>query len=79
MPGNEPQVVKFLVAGIGTLELPLLGRVRTVGIPGKETGEILLLKSIDEVDSSMSHNAHKKADVYINGILGHLEDAKRIR
>ena len=63
MPGNEKQIVKFLLDTKGSLTLPHLGRIVSIKNPitnGEST-------EVSDVDEMKSDDARKKADIIVNG------------
>jgi hypothetical protein len=62
MPGNEKQVVEFLISNKGSLELPHLGLLTSVKNP-VGNGGLIELSSADDVRED---NSSKKADIFLN-------------
>tara|TARA_Y100001978_G_scaffold190486_1_gene193738 strand:+ start:199 stop:960 length:762 start_codon:yes stop_codon:yes gene_type:complete len=64
MPGNELDVVKYLIKKRGKVELPHLGLVKSIRSPGNS----LELTNESDVYRVCSDDASKKADILINDI-----------
>jgi hypothetical protein len=65
MPGNEKEVLKFIINNRSKLILPLIGLVRKIEIPRED--ELVEIINIKHLDTFYSDDANKKADIFING------------
>lgn len=64
MPGNEKEVIEFIVNNRSQLNLPIIGAINKIEIPrGNRLEEITNIK---QLYNFYSDDAHKKADVFIN-------------
>jgi hypothetical protein len=64
MPGNEKQVVEFLITNKNSIELPHLGVLTSVKNPSAN-GSLVELDSAEDVRED---NSSKKADIFLNEI-----------
>lgn len=62
MPGNEKQVVEFLISNKGSITLPNLGLLTSVKNPGSN-GRLIEVTSSEDVRED---NSSKKADIFLN-------------
>ena len=62
MPGNESAVIKFLLANLGTCDLPQLGNLTHIGNPGSNGS----IETVTDPAQVHSDNSSKKADIYLN-------------
>jgi hypothetical protein len=67
MPGNEIEVIKYLVRNNGKIELPHLGLIESIGAPRSNLSAFTLIKSEKDLALVSSENSSKKADIYLNG------------
>lgn len=68
MAGNEKEVARFLVVNKGRVSLNQIGRVVSVGAPGRDEGTYNEISNERDVDILLaSEDSRKKADIYING------------
>lgn len=66
MPGNEKNVVKFLLDNRLNIKLRHLGEIFSIKSP-ISTGQMQDLHTIEDVESFVKEDSkHKKADIYIN-------------
>jgi hypothetical protein len=68
MAGNEIAIVQYLVSNIGTVKLPHLGLVKTIGAPDDSSNKFTEIKSLEDLQTVSTEDAKKKADIYINGV-----------
>jgi hypothetical protein len=66
MPGNELEVVKYLLKNKDHLLLKTIGKIVSIGAP-KPNGGFKIIDDVSDIESISSHNSSKKADIYING------------
>lgn len=62
MPGNELQVVNYIISRRGKLNLPHIGPVISVANP-ESNGRLVEINNVNQVSSD---NATKKADIFLN-------------
>ena len=66
MPGNEIEVVKYLVKNKGNVILNHLGNVIKISSP--TAGGVIEICDIDDIEHVHADDARKKADIFINDI-----------
>lgn len=64
MPGNEKEVIEFIVKNRSQLNLPIIGAINKIEIPRENRLEEIT--NIEQLYNFYSDDAHKKADVFIN-------------
>lgn len=65
MPGNEKDVIEFLIKNRSQLHLPIIGNINKIEIPKEDN--LAEITNVNQLDSFSSDDAHKKADVFVNG------------
>ena len=66
MPGNELDVCRYLMENIGNIELPHLGKVKTIGAPNPSSTGYTYITNAEHIRMISPGDARKKADIYIN-------------
>jgi hypothetical protein len=64
MPGNEKEVIEFIVNNRSQLNFPIIGAINKIEIPRENRLEEIT--NIKQLHNFYSDDAHKKADVFIN-------------
>ncbi len=66
MAGNEREIVRYLFNNKEHLHLRHLGKVVSLSSPGRNG--LVVINNITEIDSVITEDSRKKADIYVNGI-----------
>ena len=66
MPGNESEVLKFILSNKNHIRLNGIDKIKTIKVP--KEGSFLELKSLDDLSKVDSSDSTKKADFYINDV-----------
>lgn len=66
MAGNELKLCQFLLANIGHLDLPHLGVINEIATPIKQTSDLKIIDSEEDLSLVSTQDSRKKADIYLN-------------
>ena len=66
MPGNESEVLKFILSNKNHIRLNGIDKIKTIKVP--KEGSFLELKSLEDLSKVDSSDSTKKADFYINDV-----------
>ena len=66
MPGNESEVLKFILSNKNHIRLNGIDKVKTIKVP--KEGSLFELKSLEDLSKVDSSDSTKKADFYINDV-----------
>lgn len=66
MPGNESEVLKFILLNKNHIRLNGIDKIKTIKVP--KEGSFLELKSLEDLSKVDSSDSTKKADFYINDV-----------
>lgn len=66
MAGNELKVCKFLLKNIGHLDLNHLGMINEIATPMKQSSDLKIIDSENDLVFVSTQDSKKKADIYLN-------------
>ncbi|VEP12114.1 conserved hypothetical protein [Hyella patelloides LEGE 07179] len=66
MAGNELKICKFVLAHLGNLNLKHIGVIKEIATPIKQSSDLKIIKSEDDLSTVSTQDSWKKADIYLN-------------
>ena len=66
MAGNELKLCKFIFDNTNLLNLRHLGKIYEIAAPVKESSEIKIIESANDLSKISTESSGKKADIYLN-------------
>lgn len=66
MAGNELKVCEFIFDNTNLLNLRHLGKIYEIAAPVKESSEIKIIQSANDLSKISTESSGKKADIYLN-------------